>query len=103
MAGGEQSRLVSMNNPTTHGGYTFYQSGYREEGGRSISFLSVARDPGLPIVFAGYVMIMVGTTIVLITRMVSRRLAAKRSAAADTKSDSARTVDLLGQSRRCTQ
>jgi hypothetical protein len=71
--GGTMKRVVSMNNPAEYGGYSLYQSMYRQEPGRMISFLSVARDPGLPIVFTGYIGVMVGMVIVLGTRMVERR------------------------------
>lgn len=67
------SRVVSMNSPVKYGGYSFYQSSYDEKPSRTISYLSVARDPGLPIVFAGYIGVMVGMVIVLVTRMMERR------------------------------
>ena len=41
-----------------------------------MSVLSVSRDPGLPIVFAGYVTMVVGMVWVLAVRMWSRRPAA---------------------------
>jgi len=72
-SGRTQSRVVSMNSPTTHGGYTFYQSSYRQESGRTVSFLGVSRDPGRPIVFAGYIAMMVGMLWVLVVRAASRR------------------------------
>ena len=68
-----RNRVISMNNPTHHGGYTLYQSGYKPLDKRSVSFLSVARDPGKPVVFAGYVGIMAGMIVVLGTRIVHRR------------------------------
>ncbi len=73
LGGGTMSRVVSMNSPVKYGGYSFYQSSYREEPDRTISYLSVARDPGLPIVFAGYIGVMVGMVVVLGTRMMERR------------------------------
>ncbi|NOT02040.1 MAG: hypothetical protein HOP29_15610 [Phycisphaerales bacterium] len=63
-----EDRVISMNHPTSHGGFTLYQSSYRVEGGRSVSILSVARDPGQPVVFAGYITTIVGMTVVLVTR-----------------------------------
>lgn len=67
--GRSQSRVVSMNQPTSHGGYTLYQSSYREQDGREASILSVAWDPGQLIVFAGYVGLGIGMFWVLIQRM----------------------------------
>lgn len=72
-AGGAQGRVVSMNHPVKYGGYTLYQSSYRQEGGRSVSFLSVSRDPGQPIVFAGYVAMLAGMLMVLAHRIADRR------------------------------
>ncbi len=71
-SGAEFDRLISMNHPTQYGGFNFYQSSYNMDGGRTISYLSVARDPGQPIVFGGYIMTIVGMIIVLITRMRQR-------------------------------
>lgn len=71
--GGEERRTISMNNPITHGGYTFYQSSYDERGGTKRSYLSVSRDPGQPVVFAGYFAMMAGMVWVLVLRMRDRR------------------------------
>lgn len=79
--GREQSRLISMNHPTQYGGYNLYQSSYRIEPGRTVSFLSVSRDPGQPFVFVGYIGTMVGMLVVLVTRMRDRRRAALGSTA----------------------
>jgi len=70
-----------MNHPAKHGGYTLYQSRYsQQEGGQAISFLSVARDPGQPIVFAGYIALMTGMLVVLGTRIAERRRKARLDA-----------------------
>jgi hypothetical protein len=78
--GRTQSREISMNNPTKHGGYSFYQSSWRPDGPRSISFLSVSRDPGQAVVFAGYIAVMAGMVVVLITRIGERRKVGRGSA-----------------------
>ncbi len=83
--GRTRSQVVSMNHPVKFGGYTFYQSSYRMEDGRLASILGVARDPGLPIVFAGYIGLMAGMVIVLGIRMADQKRAA-RSPHADTAS-----------------
>ena len=74
--GRTQSRVISMNHPVKHAGYSLYQSSYKQSGDRAVSFLSVARDPGQPIVFAGYVSVMIGMITLLITRVRDRRRAA---------------------------
>ncbi len=66
-------RVISMNHPLTYGGFTFFQSRHDNLGGKVISILSVARDPGLPIVYAGYILTLVGMLWVLILRMWRRR------------------------------
>jgi hypothetical protein len=74
VTGRTQNHVVSMNHPATIGGYTLYQSSYRQTGrGPAVSYLSVARDPGKPVVFAGYIAMMVGMLLVLWTRIVERR------------------------------
>jgi hypothetical protein len=73
-AGRQQSQVISMNRPGTHGGYTFYQSSYHlEPGGRSTSVLSLSWDPGQPIVFVGYVGMLAGMIWVLAIRVIDRR------------------------------
>jgi len=79
--GRAQSRVISMNNPTAHGGYTFYQSSYRQTEARAISFLSVSRDPGQPIVFTGYIAMMTGMVVILVTRIADRRRVIGKSTA----------------------
>jgi hypothetical protein len=52
-------RTLAVNSPLSHRGYTFYQSGYDE---RDLTWtsLQVVRDPGVMIVYAGFVLTMVG-------------------------------------------
>ncbi|HSW44412.1 MAG TPA: cytochrome c biogenesis protein ResB, partial [Phycisphaerae bacterium] len=72
--GRQQSHVISMNRPATHGGFTFFQSSYREqEGGPATSVLSVSWDPGKPGVFAGYVGMVLGMVWVLVSRLIGRR------------------------------
>lgn len=78
--GNVQTKTISMNSPTEHGDYLFFQSGFDQQGGREFSFLSVTRDPGQPIVFLGYVLLMVGTVVVMTTRLLTRRPQPSRNA-----------------------
>jgi hypothetical protein len=59
---------ISMNNPASHGGYSFFQSSYNLEGKKRSSTLSVTADPGMPVVFAGYIGLIAGMLLVLCTR-----------------------------------
>ena len=58
-----------MNRPVKYAGYTLYQSRYQPGRHGATSVLSVSRDPGLPIVFAGYIVTMVGMVVVLVRRV----------------------------------
>ncbi|HUU83547.1 MAG TPA: cytochrome c biogenesis protein ResB [Phycisphaerae bacterium] len=71
--GRQLNRVIGMNNPAKYAGYSLFQSRYDLAGGQRVSYLSVARDPGLPIVFAGYIATLAGMVVVLVTRMVDRR------------------------------
>jgi len=77
--GGAQSSVISMNHPVKYGGYTFYQSSYRQGAGQTFSFLGVSRDPGRPVVFTGYIMMLVGMIVVLGTRIKEHRKPAPSS------------------------
>ncbi len=74
-AGGpSRDHLISMNQPAKIAGYTLFQSSYDQSpGGPTISYLSVSRDPGKPVVFAGYIVMMIGMLIVIATRVAKRR------------------------------
>jgi hypothetical protein len=74
VTGRTQNHVISMNHPAKVGGYTLYQSSYSQSArGPAISDLSVSRDPGQPVVFAGYIAMMVGMAVVLWTRITERR------------------------------
>ncbi len=60
---------IFMNHELHHRGYALFQSSYRQEGGREATVLSVAKDPGQNIVFAGYVALVLGMIVVLFTRI----------------------------------
>jgi cytochrome c biogenesis protein ResB len=48
-----------VNDPLSYKGYSFYQSNYRKED-PTYSGILVVRDPGLPVVWAGFVMVCAG-------------------------------------------
>ncbi|MBI2922884.1 MAG: cytochrome c biogenesis protein ResB [Planctomycetes bacterium] len=50
---------ISVNHPLSFGGYRFYQSSFRRED-PSYSGILVVKDPGLPLAYAGFVMICLG-------------------------------------------
>jgi len=63
------NQVISMNHPVSYGEYTLYQSSYQQSEDRSVSILSVSWDPGKPVVFAGYVGLMIGMLLVLIRKI----------------------------------
>jgi hypothetical protein len=71
--GRDQGCVISMNRPGRFAGYTLYQSSYRQDGAEFATVLSVARDPGRPIVFLGYAAAMVGITLALAQRVAGWR------------------------------
>ncbi|MEK6799503.1 MAG: cytochrome c biogenesis protein ResB [Planctomycetota bacterium] len=102
--GRSQARVVSMNHPTSFGGFTFYQSSYQMGKERATSVLSVSKDPGQPIVFAGYFGLMGGMLWVLGIRMGEhRRRAALESGGRAPQSNGRRPVSLLSPGSNCVQ
>ncbi|MBK8794545.1 MAG: cytochrome c biogenesis protein CcsA [Holophaga sp.] len=64
---------IWMNHELTYRGYTLFQSSYQQAEGREATVLSVSRDPGQNIVFAGYITLILGMCIVLFIRMGQSR------------------------------
>jgi len=73
VAGRDMSRVVSMNNPAKYGKYTLFQASYDMRGARAMSVLSVSHDPGLKVVFAGYILMIGGMLTVFATRVQQKR------------------------------
>jgi ABC-type transport system involved in cytochrome c biogenesis permease subunit len=99
--GFEQTRIISMNNPTEYGGFTFFQSSYQKDGKTTASILSVSRDPGRPIVFTGYIGMMVGMVIVFCIRISDRRRAGSVERGRSGRRRPTVSVDLLHAEERC--
>lgn len=57
------TKTVAVNSPLSYRGYTFYQTNY-DPGDLTWSALQVVRDPGIPVVYAGFALMMAGLTIV---------------------------------------
>ncbi|GEJ58023.1 cytochrome c biogenesis protein CcsA [Anaeromyxobacter diazotrophicus] len=82
-AGKSWPAAIWMNHPLAVDGYRIFQSSYQQANGRQASIFSVSNDPGQPIVFAGYGLLVLGMCIVFGTRVRTRqRAAASREAAA---------------------
>ena len=85
---------IWMNHELHHRGYALFQSSYRQQDGREATVLSVAKDPGQSIVFAGYILLVVGMLVVLFTRIQQARVvsAGLEQQAAARRSGKSRTV-----------
>jgi hypothetical protein len=78
---GSFETLVSMNHPLHHRGYIFFQSSF-VEGRPMLSIFSVARAPGLPLVYLGTTLIGVGIVWMFYVKpWLARRQAAQALAA----------------------
>ncbi len=70
-------QTLEVNRPLKHKGYTFYQSGYNP---RDLSYTSfqVVKDPGVPVVYAGFGLMLAGLFIVFyLNPWLTHREAAK--------------------------
>ena len=90
-SGPEQPGVIQMNQPLSYGGYNFFQSSYQIQGGREMTILSVSKDPGQNVVFAGYVLLVAGMIVVFFTRLAQQRMndALMAAAAAQTAAKAA--------------
>ena len=71
-------QAVWMNHPLEVRGWRLFQSSYRQEQGKSATVLSASKDPGQPIVFFGYGLLVIGMCVVLATRVAATRAAKAR-------------------------
>ncbi len=100
--GATVNRIISMNHPTSYGGYTLYQSSYELSGQKALSVLSVARDPGQPIVFVGYFGLLGGMCWVLVTRRGARsRAAIDGNGRDEARRKADRKISLLAPGEHC--
>ncbi len=65
--------VIQMNQELSYGGYKFFQSSYHQTSERSQTVLAVSKDPGQPIVFLGYGILLIGMVTVLSTRISQAR------------------------------
>jgi hypothetical protein len=57
-------KTIAMNSPLSYRGYTIYQVSYRPHDLRWTE-LQVVRDPGVPLVYAGFILMMIGVSVVV--------------------------------------
>jgi hypothetical protein len=67
--GVDAEHVISMNEPLTYAGRTFYQANFEEAGhGRETSTLSVSVDPGRPLKYSGGLLVCLGIVIMFYMR-----------------------------------
>jgi len=89
---GAFEHLISMNKPLHHRGYVFFQSSF-VEGRPMMSILSVARAPGLPVVYLGTTLLCLGVGwMFYVNPALARRRAARAVAALRKESHDAGTA-----------
>jgi len=66
--------LLQVNKPVTIRGWTLYQSGYDEQKGKwsDLSIIELIRDPWLPVVYAGIIMLLAGAVMLILLTPRSR-------------------------------
>jgi len=64
-AGGRKTVDLEVNKPAAYAGWKLYQMGYDEKAGRwsQLSLIEAVRDPWLPAVYCGFIMIMAGNAL----------------------------------------
>lgn len=74
LKGGKEiiSADIRVNEPLRFGGYTFFQSSYDTEG-LSWSGLQAVKDPGVPVVYAGFILLTLGLVIVFYVNPLIQR------------------------------
>lgn len=60
-------RMISMNNPLKFRGFKLFQSSF-QRGERETSIFSVARDPGVPVVYTGSLILVVGLILIFFVK-----------------------------------
>lgn len=65
-------RDIRVNEPLSFGGYKFFQSSYDTEA-LAWSGLQIVRDPGVPVVYAGFILLIAGFTVIFYINPVIQR------------------------------
>lgn len=72
MRGVSRDETISMNEPLVYRGFRVYQSGYQQNPGEpEVSIFSVGRDPGVPVKYAGTLVMITGILLMFYTRSFS--------------------------------
>ncbi len=69
------SKDIRVNDPLSFFGYTFFQSTYDSQA-LNWSGLKIVKDPGVPVIYLGFIMLMLGLALIFYIRPLIRRYAA---------------------------
>lgn len=88
MDGGKtvMTKTIEVNDPLKYKGYVFYQSSYDPEG-EKYTGLQVTRNPGLVVVYAGFILLCVGVVFIFYVKPFLRRRLKKGQKVEDYYSD----------------
>ena len=70
-------RTIKMNQPLRYRGYSFFQASY-VEGPTETTVLAVRKDPGTPLVYAGFMIVIAGIVSLFVTRRKATAAAAAK-------------------------
>ncbi|MCP5003786.1 MAG: cytochrome c biogenesis protein ResB [Planctomycetes bacterium] len=71
------SKTIEVNDPLKYNGYVFYQSSYDPEGGL-YSGLQVTKNPGIVVVYSGFILLCVGVVFIFYVKPFLRRKSKKK-------------------------
>ncbi|MDR4506409.1 MAG: cytochrome c biogenesis protein ResB [Candidatus Scalindua sp.] len=71
------SKTIEVNDPLKYGGYVFYQSSYDPEG-ELYSGLQVTKNPGIIVVYSGFIILCVGVVFIFYIKPFLRRKSKKK-------------------------
>ena len=80
------TKIIEVNDPLKYKGYVFYQSSYDPEGERYTG-LQVTRNPGLIVVFSGFILLCIGVVFIFYAKPFLRRKLKKGQKVEDYYSD----------------
>ncbi len=67
-----QSKTIEVNNPLEYKGYIFYQASYNPQD-LTVTGLQVIKDPGVPVVYTGFIMLVFGLAVIFYVNPILRR------------------------------
>jgi cytochrome c biogenesis protein ResB len=64
---------ISMNKPLKHRGFRLFQSSYVRNGSQEASIFSVSYDPGVSVVYTGFIIFIAGMVVIFYLKPVIKR------------------------------